>query len=67
MIRKQHHNAHRCRDSGETRFEFKRQHDYDLHVALEVGGENLQPMLSMGRERGIVVRGPSDHGMIDSI
>jgi len=48
-------------------FEFKKQHDYDLHIALEVGTENLQPMLTKGRAQGIEVRGPSDHGMIDSI
>jgi catechol 2,3-dioxygenase-like lactoylglutathione lyase family enzyme len=48
-------------------FEFKNQHDYDLHIALEVGAEVLQPMLVKGRERDIEVRGPSDHGMIDSI
>jgi catechol 2,3-dioxygenase-like lactoylglutathione lyase family enzyme len=48
-------------------FEFKRQHDFDLHIALEVDSELLQPMLAKGRERNIEVRGPSDHGMIDSI
>jgi catechol 2,3-dioxygenase-like lactoylglutathione lyase family enzyme len=48
-------------------FEFKRQHDFDLHIALEVDPGVLQPMLRKGRERGIEVRGPSDHGMIDSI
>jgi len=48
-------------------FEFKRQHDFDLHIALEVDPEVLQPMLLKGRERGLEVRGPSDHGMIDSI
>ena len=48
-------------------FEFKRQHDFDLHIALEVESEVLQPMLVKGRERNIEVRGPSDHGMIDSI
>ena len=48
-------------------FEFKRQHDYDLHIALEIAPESLQPMLAKGRERGIECRGPSDHGMIDSI
>jgi catechol 2,3-dioxygenase-like lactoylglutathione lyase family enzyme len=48
-------------------FEFKRQHDFDLHIALEVGPESLEPMLAKGRERGIECRGPSDHGMIDSI
>ena len=48
-------------------FEFKAQHDFDLHIALEVGAEALQPMLAKGRAQGIECRGPSDHGMIDSI
>ncbi len=48
-------------------FEFKPQHDYDLHIALEVGAEALQPMMAKGRERGVECRGPSDHGMIESI
>ncbi|MBI3368948.1 MAG: VOC family protein [Burkholderiales bacterium] len=48
-------------------FDFKAQHDYDLHIALEVGPEALQPMLVKGRALGIECRGPSDHGMIDSI
>jgi catechol 2,3-dioxygenase-like lactoylglutathione lyase family enzyme len=48
-------------------FEFKAQHDFDLHIALEVAPESLQPMLAKGRERGIECRGPSDHGMIESI
>ena len=29
--------------------------------------ESLQPMLAKGRARGIECRGPSDHGMIESI
>ena len=48
-------------------FEFKAQHDFDLHIALEVAPEALQPMLAKGRALGIDARGPSDHGMIDSI
>ena len=48
-------------------FEFKDQHDFDLHIALEVAPEALQPMLAKGRAQGIECRGPSDHGMIDSI
>ena len=48
-------------------FEFKAQHDFDLHIALEVGAEALQPMLAKGASAGIEMRGPSDHGMIDSI
>jgi catechol 2,3-dioxygenase-like lactoylglutathione lyase family enzyme len=48
-------------------FEFKPQHDFDLHIALEIGPELLQPMLAKGRAMGVETRGPSDHGMIDSI
>ena len=48
-------------------FEFKPQHDYDLHIALEVAPEVLQPMLAKGRAHGIETRGPSNHGMVDSI
>ena len=54
-------------ESMDMPFEFKQQHDFDLHIALEVGAEVLQPMLAKGREWNIEVRGPSDHGMIDSI
>ena len=48
-------------------FEFKPQHDYDLHIALEVQPDVLQPMLEKGRRAGIETRGISDHGFIDSI
>ncbi|GAB4373154.1 MAG: VOC family protein [Kiloniellaceae bacterium] len=48
-------------------FEFKPQHDYDLHIALEVSPEALQHMLARGQAAGIETRGPADHGFIDSI
>ncbi len=48
-------------------FEFKQQHDYDLHIALEVDQPVLKPMLAKGKERGIETRGISDHGFIHSI
>jgi len=48
-------------------FEFKAQHDYDLHIALEVGSEVLQPMLAKGRAQGIETRGVADHSFIHSI
>jgi catechol 2,3-dioxygenase-like lactoylglutathione lyase family enzyme len=48
-------------------FEFKSQHDYDLHIALEVSQEDLRKMLAKGKERGMEVRGISDHTFIDSI
>jgi catechol 2,3-dioxygenase-like lactoylglutathione lyase family enzyme len=48
-------------------FEFKDQHDYDLHIALEVDRATLDAMLAKGRAAGIETRGVSDHGFIDSI
>jgi len=117
MIKGLHHNAYRCRDSGETRrfyedflglrlagtleigetktgrrvdvlhtfyelgdgsylaffeapdmsFDFKEQHDFDLHIALEVDEDTLHAMLARGRAAGIETRGISDHGFIHSI
>jgi catechol 2,3-dioxygenase-like lactoylglutathione lyase family enzyme len=48
-------------------FEFKDQHDYDLHIALEVRPEDLKPMVEKGRKAGMEVRGIIDHRFIDSI
>jgi catechol 2,3-dioxygenase-like lactoylglutathione lyase family enzyme len=48
-------------------FEFKPQHDYDLHIALEVKAEELRPMMEKGKRAGVETRGVSDHGFIDSI
>lgn len=48
-------------------FEFKAQHDYDLHIALEVTQDDLRRMFEKGRSLGIETRGISDHGFIDSI
>jgi len=48
-------------------FEFKPQHDYDLHIALEVAPPALAEMLAKGQARGIETRGVSDHGFIESI
>jgi catechol 2,3-dioxygenase-like lactoylglutathione lyase family enzyme len=54
-------------ETSDMPFDFKPQHDFDLHIALEVGAEVLQPMLAKGRSAGIETRGPSDHGMVESI
>ena len=48
-------------------FEFKRQHDYDLHIALEVEAAALPKLMEKGRAAGIEVRGVSDHAFIHSI
>ena len=54
-------------DDPDTPFDFKAQRDFDLHIALEIDHQHLQPMLERGREAGIASRGISDHGFIDSI
>ena len=48
-------------------FEFKAQHDFDLHIALEVDAQTLHDMLAKGKAAGIETRGVSDHGFIHSI
>ena len=50
-----------------TPFDFKEQHDFDLHIALEVAHRFLQPMLDKGRAAGIESRGIADHRFIQSI
>jgi catechol 2,3-dioxygenase-like lactoylglutathione lyase family enzyme len=48
-------------------FDFKPQHDYDLHIALEVDTPVLPDMLARGKALGMETRGVSEHGMIHSI
>ena len=48
-------------------FEFKHQHDFDLHIALEVEPDVLPTMLAKGKANGIETRGVSNHGFINSI
>ena len=48
-------------------FTFKRQRDFDLHIALEVSPEALRAMFEKGKAAGIETRGPTDHGTIESI
>jgi len=48
-------------------FDFKKQHDYDLHIALEVDAAVIPQMMAKGKAQGIETRGVSDHGFIDSI
>ena len=48
-------------------FDFKTQHDYDLHLALEVDESALATKMAEGKARGIDTRGVSDHGFIRSI
>jgi catechol 2,3-dioxygenase-like lactoylglutathione lyase family enzyme len=48
-------------------FEFKAQHDFDLHIALEVDKATLDAMYRKGKAEGRELRGVSDHGFIHSI
>ena len=48
-------------------FEFKTQHDFDLHIALEVDMPTLEAMLAKGKAAGMDVRGVADHHFINSI
>ena len=48
-------------------FEFKDQHDFDLHIALEVDSESLHRMFEKGQQEGVDVRGIADHDLIHSI
>jgi len=54
-------------EAPDMAFEFKHQHDYDLHIALEVEEPALEQMMAKGKARGIETRGISDHGFIRSI
>jgi catechol 2,3-dioxygenase-like lactoylglutathione lyase family enzyme len=48
-------------------FEFKDQHDFDLHIALEVDRDHLLAMFERGKREGREPRGISDHDFIESI
>jgi catechol 2,3-dioxygenase-like lactoylglutathione lyase family enzyme len=48
-------------------FEFKKQADFDLHIALEVTPSDLKRMFEKGKAQDMDVRGISDHHFVDSI
>ena len=54
-------------EAPDQAFEFKDQHDFDLHIALEVDESHLHAMFEKGKTEGIDTRGISDHGFIHSI
>ena len=54
-------------EAPEQPFEFKDQHDFDLHIALEVDEVHLNTMFEKGKNSDIDTRGISDHGFIHSI
>jgi len=54
-------------EAPDMAFDFKPQHDFDLHIAFEVEPATLEAMLEKGRAAGIETRGVSDHHFIRSI
>ena len=48
-------------------FPFKEQHDFDLHIALEVDHDTMMDLFEKGKGAGMETRGVSDHGFIHSI
>ena len=54
-------------EAPDSPFTFKPQHDYDLHIALEVDERALHEMFAKGKAAGIETRGVIDHGFIHSI
>ncbi|EHR73500.1 lactoylglutathione lyase-like lyase [Burkholderiales bacterium JOSHI_001] len=48
-------------------FDFKPQHDYDLHIALAVDRDTLEALRDKGRSLGMETRGIVDHGLFDSL
>lgn len=48
-------------------FDFKQQHDFDLHVALEVDANHLEAVRQKAKSHLMELRGVSDHGFIESI
>ena len=54
-------------EAPDQAFEFKEQHDFDLHIALEVDDATLHRMLAKGKAAGIHTRGIANHGFVQSI
>lgn len=50
----------------EAPFDFKPQHDFDLHLALEASQSAIDRAVEIARRRGLEMRGPSNHDFITS-
>ena len=69
------HTFYSLRDSSSLAFfevlndplEYKRWHDFDLHIALEVEESILIDFYNKGKKLNMETRGISDHGFIKSI
>ena len=54
-------------EAPDQAFEFKEQHDFDLHIALEVEDATLHRMLAKGKTADIHTRGIANHGFVQSV
>jgi catechol 2,3-dioxygenase-like lactoylglutathione lyase family enzyme len=54
-------------ETPEAPFAFRSQHDFDLHVALEVDAAELDHVHRRALAAGVEVRGPAEHGFIRSV
>lgn len=50
----------------EAPFDFKPQHDFDLHLALEASQPAIDRAIEIASRRGLEMRGPSNHDFITS-
>jgi len=48
-------------------FDFKDQHDFDLHIALNVSRDHLHEMFAKAKALGMEVRGITNHEIFESI
>jgi len=53
-------------EAPDAPFDFKDQHDFDLHMALEAEPDDVERATAAARARGLEVRGPSEHGFVRS-
>jgi catechol 2,3-dioxygenase-like lactoylglutathione lyase family enzyme len=53
-------------EAPEQPFDFRPQHDFDLHIALESDAQEVERVTAAARRAGVEVRGPSDHGFVTS-
>ena len=54
-------------EDPDTSFDFKKQRDFDLHIALQVSKKTLNNMYKKGINSDIETRGIVNHGFIESV
>jgi len=54
-------------EAPDSPFEFKEQHDFDLHLALLADEAGVARAAAAAKARGLEMRGPADHEFITSV